>query len=195
MASYTAAGDIRRSDTGRIALRSLSTVFLRRGNLTFGSAIALTALLRDDLVNRFRWLDDGMFALIYALARVTPGTNMLALYAGLGWHLRRWSGVFAALVCASVPPSIVVVLLTLLYQGAQASSIGRAAASGAVASVVGIIVAGSWLLLRPAIRPGNVFRTIVFAGSAIAASRQFGLSPLTIIAFAAAFGWLWPEGE
>ena len=195
MASHPAAGDVRGFGEGRVALPSLAAIFLKRGSLTFGSATALTALLRDDLVDRFGWLDDAMFALIYTLARVTPGTNMLAMYAGLGWKLRRWSGVLTALLCASVPPSIIVVLLTLLYQAAQTNVIGRAAVSGAVASVVGIIVAGSWLLLQPAIRPGNVVRTIVYAAGAILLSRQLEFSPLTVIAIAAGIGWLWPEAD
>ena len=195
MASHPATGDIRRPGQGRVALPSLAAIFLKRGNLTFGSATALAALLRDDLVDRFGWLDDATFALIYTLARVTPGTNMLALYAGLGWKLRRWSGVLVALLCASVPPSIIVVLLTLAYQGAQSNVVGRAAAGGAVASVVGIIIGGSWLLLRPAIRAGHVVRPIVFAAGAFLLARQLEFSPLTIIAVAAAVGWLWPEAD
>jgi chromate transporter len=163
--------------------------------LTFGSAAALAALLRDDLVDRLNWLDDGVFALIYALARVTPGTNMLALYAGLGWHLRRWSGVWAALLCASVPPSIIVVLLTVAYESAQGNVLGRAATAGAVAAVVGIIVAGSWLLLKPAVRRGNIARVILLAVGAIVASRQFQFGPLTVIGIAAAIGWVWPERQ
>src|SRR5438309_8949921 len=59
-------------------LARLTAVFFRIGNTTFGGGDPTVAALRRELIDRKGWLTDNDYAIAYALARVTPGTNVLA---------------------------------------------------------------------------------------------------------------------
>jgi chromate transporter len=78
----------------------IGDVFLRYGNLTLGGGSATIAVLKRQLMDRRRWIDADRFTLCFALARLTPGTNLLAFCAGIGWLLRGLSGALAALLAS-----------------------------------------------------------------------------------------------
>src|ERR1044071_8373995 len=73
----------------QIQLRSLAAVFLRAGNLTFGGCDAITALLQRELVHRREWLTRYQYGMAQSLAKVTPGTAILAFCASTAWVIRR----------------------------------------------------------------------------------------------------------
>ena len=80
----------------RIRLRALAGIFLRIGNTTFGGGDPTIAALERELVERRRVVTAEEYGVTYALCRVTPGTNMLAFCAGIGWLLRGWPGAALA---------------------------------------------------------------------------------------------------
>src|SRR5258707_15650969 len=96
-------------------LRSLAAVFLRAGNLTFGGGDAITALLQRELVHRREWLTRDQYGLAQSLAKVTPGTAILAFCAATGWIVRRSAGALAAGLAVSVPSAALAVFLTLAF--------------------------------------------------------------------------------
>src|SRR5581483_6974984 len=65
-------------------LARLTAVFFRIGNTTFGGGDPTMAALRRELVERKEWLTDEDYATAFALARVTPGTNVVAFCAAAG---------------------------------------------------------------------------------------------------------------
>jgi len=151
--------------------------------------------LERAIVDERQWLDRRWTHLVFVLARLTPGTNVLAFCAGVGWVLRGWAGALLALAAASVPCSIVMVVLTVLYQSWSANAVARRVLEGALAGAVAIIAATCWTLIRPDWRsPHRVFVVIVFAG-AFALSSIWGLSPLSILGLAGLVGAVWPERE
>jgi len=176
-------------------LRELGKIFLRVGNMTFGSGAASTVLLREDIVERRGWLGKHQFALCYALARVTPGTNLFALFTAAGWYLRGWPGAIVATVAASLPASIIVILLTLGYLAIYTSRLGQAAIIGAMAAVMGTILAGAWLLIEPDVLSRNWFRTLTLVIGAMVLSLGFSVPPMPIVGLAAIVGFVWPESK
>jgi chromate transporter len=177
----------------RPRLRELAKVFLRVGNVTFGSGASATVLLREEIVEQRGWLGKHQFALCYALARVTPGTNLFALFTAAGWYMRGWQGAIVATVAASLPASIIVILLTLGYLAIYTSRLGQAAISGAMAAVLGTIVAGSWLLVEPDVLSRNWLRTLTLVVGAMVLSLGFHMSPIPIVGLAALTGFFWQE--
>ncbi len=174
-------------------LRSLAGIFLRIGNLTFGGGDPTMAALQRELVERRGWLSAESHGLIYALARVTPGTNVLAYCAGAGWKTGGWPGAVVAVLAASLPSSIVAYLLIAGYQSMDAIPWARAAMSGVAASVAGMMAAGAILLLRPQWREGRRVRSAIVAAAALVLSHQFEWQPVPILAIAAAAGYFWEE--
>ena len=153
--------------------------------------MASIELLRLTLERR-GWLDDGEHGVLNAVARLTPGTNVLAYLAALGWSLHGAAGAAVAVLGGSVPGSVVVALLT-----ATAASIDRwlaVRAALAVATLVAavLVLANAWSLGRPDVRGGRVAWTL--ASIALASVLYFlGATPVRVILALAIWGALTPQ--
>jgi chromate transporter len=101
--------------TAHPRLAPLAWVFARYGNFTLGGGSATTAVPHHELVGRRQWLTQDRFTLCFALGRLTPGTNLLAFCTGVGWLLRGMAGAVTALMAASIPCAIMVIVLTALF--------------------------------------------------------------------------------
>jgi chromate transport protein ChrA len=87
--------------------------FVRASSLHVGAAAA-AASLRRDLVDGGR-LPGQAFDEAYAVARVTPGTSLLAMYVLLGERLAGWQGALVALGVGALVPAAVAVILGAAY--------------------------------------------------------------------------------
>jgi chromate transporter len=103
-------------------LGQIGSVFARYANLTLGGGSATTAVIHGEIVSKRLWVSEEQFALSFALGRLTPGTNLLAFCVGIGWILRKWSGAIVALVAASIPCTLIVVVITVLFADWQDNS-------------------------------------------------------------------------
>ena len=68
----------------RPTLSELAWVFLRIGNTTFGGGDPTLAALQVEFVDRKKWLSAEDYGLAFSLARITPGTNIIAFCTGAG---------------------------------------------------------------------------------------------------------------
>ena len=174
-----------------MTLRSLAALYLRIGNLTFGGGDAITALLQRELVHRRGWLTWDRFGLAQSLAKVTPGTGILAFSAATAWMLRGWPGAIAAVLAVSVPSSIVAVLLTWAFTALGGSPRAAAALAAVLAAAVGMMWAAVWLIVRPELRPPIGLRTALVVTGAFVALAWGAIPPVPVLAAAAVVGALW----
>ncbi len=173
------------------SLKQLTWIFLRVGNLTFGGGDPTMAALQTELVARRRWLNEEQYGLIYGLARITPGTNLLAFSAAAAWKILGWAGALAAVVAMTAPAAAMVVLLTRGYEVFHANALAMAAIGGTLAAANGMMATSAWQLLAPQIRSGRRARTAaIFLGSVIAA-QAFSMSPIQVLGLAALAGLIW----
>jgi len=166
----------------------IADVFIRYGNFTLGGGSATTATLHRELVTKREWVDDEHFTLSFALARLTPGTNVLAFCVGIGWMLRRTGGALAALVGGSVPCAIMVIVLTALFSRWQENQVAQVALHGAVAAAVAITAKTSWTIARPFYKAGARLRVVLVGAAAFALYVWCGLSPIQVLLLAALVG-------
>jgi len=176
----------------KASLRELSSLCFRIGNSTFGSGGTIIILLARTMIAR-GWISKGQSDLYFTLARVVPGTNVLAYVASASWAVRGWPGVMVALLALSIPASVIMIGLTLAYQQFQHSRLGGEFITAAMSAIVGVIVSASFMIAVPAWRLGSRVRTAVLVAGAALASRWLG--PIEIVAIAAAIGYFWHEPE
>ena len=173
----------------RPSLRAIARTYLQIGNSTFGSGSA-TMIRLGQALTRLGWIGPAQFDLNYTLARLAPGTNVMAFVMGTGYAVRGWAGGVVALIALSIPASCVVVLLTLAYQKWNDHPLGHAIIGSAMSAITGIIVGAAWLLAWPRFRRTESWRTLVLvAGSA---TLSFWLPPLQVMLAGAVVGYFWP---
>ena len=175
-------------DTPRLG--ELGGLFFRAGNFTLGAGAAATAVLQRELVYTQHWFDIEDFALCYALAQVTPGTNLLAFYTAIGWRLRGWRGAMVTLLAGAVPCCFLVALITAGFDRISRNPWVAAGVEGALAASVGVLLASFWLLVRPYLKPRAWPRSVAIVAASIALTLYAGLSPVTVLALAALSGFI-----
>jgi len=177
------------------SLRRFAPLMLRIGNLTFGGGDPTMAALHRELVVTRGWLDHERYGLIYSLARATPGTNILAFCAGVGWQLARWRGAITAVLAASIPCAALVVWFTFVYTSLRSNAHAMAAIGGTLAAAVGMMWAAGYQLFRPRWKYGGRLRAVVVMGGGFALSYQVGLSPIQVLGLGALIGLFWRGPE
>jgi chromate transporter len=174
-------------------VHELGRIFFRIGSLSFGSGNANIAALHRELVERREWLTPAQFNLCYALARVAPGTNLLAFCVAVGWVLLGRAGALVAVLALSLPSAAIVVALTRLYEvyGQQVTIL--TITRWILAATVGIIAASAWALVRPALGRRRWIRAAIIVVGAFALNSFLSVSPLKVLLGAALVGFLWSE--
>lgn len=176
-----------------LSLGRLTALFTRVGNLTFGGGDPTMAALQAEMITSRGWMSREQYALIYGLARVVPGTNLLAFCAGAGWRLLGWPGAVGAVMGVAMPSAFLVVLFTHSYQMLRSSPLAVAAIEGTLAAAAGMMAAGVWQLLRPHLKPGCRSRTVLLYAVSLVLSFGFGLAPIPLLGGAFAIGLVWEQ--
>lgn len=175
-------------------LRRLTGIFFRIGNTTFGGGLPTIAALQRELVEQKEWLSPEDYALAFSLARVTPGTNVIAFCAAAGAQILGVWGALAGALAETVPSAILAVLMTQGYESWRTNAWVMAGIGGTIAAVAGMMWSSIYSLVRPHFRGfRQSFRGAVITLAAFAAMWKFGLGPLSIIGLAVIVGLLWEE--
>ncbi len=94
--------------TANGSLRELATLFLRLGVTAFGGPAAHIAMMRDEVVDRRRWLSDREFLDLVAATNLIPGPNSTELAIHLGYRRGGLAGLALAGVCFILPAALIV---------------------------------------------------------------------------------------
>jgi chromate transporter len=176
------------SPTSGPRLIELAAVFLRIGNTTVGGGEPTVAAFQRELGRR-GWLSPEQFGIAYALARLTPGTNMLAFCAAAGWYVLGFAGSVIGVVAVTIPSSVLVVWLTGVCEMGNRIPWLRAAVNATIAAGIGTMLAAVLMLVRGQVSKTNWLRPAIIVAGAFGL-RQLGLSPLLTLGIAALSGLL-----
>jgi len=167
------------------SVRELAWLVCRDVNRTLGG-IASMELLRRTLTAK-GWLDEDGHALLVAVSRLTPGTNILAYCVGLGWLLRKWRGALVALASASIPASLLTSALSATLVRVDQHPIVRALIAVAVLVASFLVLSTAWHLLRPYLKGSSAVRTAVIA-LVVGGLLLAGVTPVRVLLAAAVVG-------
>ena len=180
-----------------VSLARLTVIFLRVANLTFGGGDPTMAALQSELVGERRWLAPEQYGIAYVLARVTPGTNLLACIAALGWQILGWRAALLAVLAATVPSAVLVALLTAGYESWKSNPWAMAAIRGTLAAAVGMMALGAWQLVRTQARARRWLHIAALTGGSALLVLRLGFTPVQVLGLAALAGAVWriPESR
>ena len=168
-------------------LREALLPFVRASTLHVGAAAASVSL-RADLV-RLQIITPEEFDRCYALARLTPGTNLLALYTALGYRIASWWGAVVALVVGTLIPALIVVALVSGYVAVSAHPFVERFMAGAKAGALGVLLWAVVRLARPFVEQYRV-HVIGIAVASVALAELAGMPPFVVLLLAGGVGAL-----
>lgn len=175
-------------------LADIARLFGTYGNIAFGGGNPTMAVLQREMIERRKWLSVEAVGVAYGLARVTPGTNLLAFCSATGWLLRGVPGATVALLAASLPCSAVATLITALYELWGGNRVLEAALNGAMAGAVAVMAGAGWSLVRPYLRlVPRLQAALLVTGSFVLGI--LSVAPLRVLLLAAVIGLFWPARE
>lgn len=184
----------------RPSVRQLSNTFARIGNTTFGGGLITITVLGREMVHRKDWMTQSDYELAFAVARVTPGTSIIAFCAAAGWLVLGWAGALAAVFALTVPSAVLAVLLLRGIDAGSTHPWVMSVVGATVAAVAGMMGAVVLVIVRPFVKGAvPVLRTLIIGAGAFLASWKYNVNPLPILAASTlvslAWGWLWKEPE
>jgi len=99
----------------RGSLREVAAVFLKLGVIAFGGPAAHGALMRQELVQRRKWLDDQRFLDLFGAANLIPGPSSTELAIFLGYLRAGWQALILAGVLFIAPAMLMVLAFAWAY--------------------------------------------------------------------------------
>ncbi|HTB17199.1 MAG TPA: chromate transporter [Bryobacteraceae bacterium] len=176
----------------RPRLADVTALFFRVGVTVFGGGDPTIAILQREFYRR-DWLSPEKFAIAYGLARLTPGTNVLAFCAATGWYILGLGGALAAVLAITIPAAVLVVWLTRAYDLTLHYRLAQSIANALLAAAVGTMIGAALLLVRSQLKPGRWLKPIAISSGAFLLAFVVKLTPLQVIAAAAIVGYFWVE--
>jgi chromate transporter len=176
----------------RPTLNQLARVFFRIGNTTFGGGLLTMTVLGRELVHRQNWITEEDYELAFALARVTPGTSIIAFCAAAGWLVLGWLGAVIAVFALTAPTAVLAVLLLQGIDSGAGHPLIMGIVAATVAAVAGMMWAIVWIIVRPYAKGFvPILRAVLIAGGAFLASWKFNVTPIPVLATATGVSLLW----
>ena len=104
-----------RTNSRKHALGELALLFLRLGLTAFGGPAAHIAMLRDEVVNRRKWMDDQHFLDLVGATNLIPGPNSTEMAIHTGYLRGGFAGLIVAGTAFIVPAMLIVLALSWVY--------------------------------------------------------------------------------
>lgn len=100
-------------------LRDLVTLFLtflKLGAFTFGGGYAMISLLRENVVEKKKWLDEEEMLEIIGIAESTPGPIAINMATYIGYKRAKILGSFLATLGVVLPSLIIIFMISLFFE-------------------------------------------------------------------------------
>jgi chromate transporter len=159
------------------------------GIQSFGGGTSTFYLIHEACIGR-GWIEESEFVRAWALVQVSPGINLIKLTALIGYQLRGWGGLTAAMAGLLLPSAAVTVLMTAGFAALRGQPLVQSAMKGVLPATIGLSLAMAWQMAQPllgrALREG---RTRLGANLAVMAAAALllavaGASPVVVLLLA-----------
>lgn len=157
--------------------------FVRLGFIAFGGPAAHIALMRRELVQERRWVNDQEFLDMLGVTNLIPGPNSTEMTMHLGHRRAGMPGLWLAGLLFIVPAVAIVTVLAWAYMRYGATPVGEGVLLGVQPVVLAIILQAAWGLAGPAFR--GVESLAVVGG--VAALALLGITEVVLVLGAGLF--------
>jgi len=133
-------------------LRELARLFTKLGFVAFGGPAAHVAMMRQEVVERRRWMDDQEFLDLNGATNLIPGPNSTELAIHIGRERAGWQGLLVAGTCFIVPATLIVLAFAVAYGLYGTTPAGQSLLYGITPVVVAIVAQALWRFSKTAVK-------------------------------------------
>ncbi len=159
--------------------------FFKIGAFTFGGGYAMIPLIQKEVVDRKKWLAEGEFMDMLAIAQSVPGPISLNTAVFVGNKLKKKRGSLVTSLGIILPSFIVILLIALVFTEFKDNPGVERVFKGIRPAVVALIAAPLWNMGKAA---GVTWRTLWIPAVAAILIWLLGVSPVYIVMLAIAGG-------
>jgi chromate transporter len=127
-----------------VSLREIARVFAKVGAIGFGGGVGMLALIRQEVVERRRWVDDAQLSVAVAMGQMLPGPFVSNYAEYIGYELRGTRGMVVAVTALLAPCFILMCGLSFLYFRFGSVPLVVKLFSGVQPVIVGILAWATW---------------------------------------------------
>ena len=160
--------------------------FFKIGAFTFGGGYAMIPLIQREVIDNKGWVDRSEFIDLLTLAQSAPGPISLNTSVFVGYKRAGYAGAVAALMGIVVPAFSIILLIALFFSGVRDNAVVEAAFKGMRPAVVALIAVPVISLAK-----GMHWSMVAVVAISAVVVWRFGVSPVYLIAIAAAAGIAW----
>jgi chromate transporter len=180
-------------DVNSVSLGNIFWTFFRIGLFTFGGGLAMSPVMRHELVIRRQLLKDSDFMSVMSLATVVPGAIAVNIAYLLGRRLRGKTGTVVAILGTILPSFFVILFIAVFLLPYFSYPKVAAFFRGCAIAIVGQLAFSGFIFGRRLLKSWRHF--IVCAGGVLAVG-VLGMHPIWGIITASVLGfWLCPGNK
>jgi len=166
--------------------------FLKIGAFTFGGGWAMVPLIRKELVDRQKWLEDSEFVDILAIAQSGPGPIAINTSVLCGYKMRGLPGSLVATLGSSLPSFTIILIIANFFLRIRDSKAVEAIFKGMRPAIFGLLISAVWQVGRKSIKSR---KDIVFAVLGAALLLFVKINPVFAVLIAATGGVIYGAVE
>lgn len=156
-------------------------VFFKIGAFTFGGGYAMIPLIQREVVNRKKWLEEGEFIDMLAIAQSVPGPVSLNTAVFVGNKLKGKRGSVVSSAGIILPSFVVILLIALVFTEFKENPGVERVFKGIRPAVVALIAAPLWGMGKSA---GVTWKSLWIPVAAALLIWGTGLSPIYVVIIA-----------
>jgi len=139
---------------------NLFSVFFKLGLFTFGGGYAMIPQLKEEVVEKAKWINDDEMLEIIAIAESTPGPIAINMATFIGYKQGKILGSLLATIGVVLPSLLVIFIISLFFDSFIANKYVAAAFVGIKACVAFLILKAGLNMLNKMKK--NIFNTLIF---------------------------------
>ncbi|MGB9743027.1 MAG: chromate efflux transporter [bacterium] len=151
----------------RVSLRQLALVFAKIGTLGFGGGVGMLALIRQEIIEKRRWIDDTELSTAVAMGQMLPGPFVSNYAEYIGYRLAGLKGMVVSVVSLLLPGFLLMLILGYSYFRFGNLPLIQRLFSGIQPVVAGILAWATWSIGRANIRTVRTGIIALIAGIAL----------------------------
>ncbi|MGL4688387.1 MAG: chromate transporter [Fusobacteriaceae bacterium] len=129
-------------------------IFFKIGLFTLGGGYAMIPLIKEQIVDKKKWMEEIEFIDVLGVAQSCPGALAVNVSVFVGWKLRKCIGILVAVLGTVLPSFIIILIIAIFFKNLENNALFISVFKGIKPAIVALIIApaigmGQALKLKP----------------------------------------------